>query len=64
MALEDTFLNLSQHEQKRMLTTFCIKGTFWLTPMSWMNGFDKEMETNFSSVLASKANRDSTQNSV
>ena len=47
-----------------MLTSFRIKGTFWLIPMSFMNGFDEDMETNFTSVLASEANRDSNQNSV
>ena len=47
-----------------MLTSFCIKGIFWLTLMSFMNRFDEGMETNFISVLASKANRDSIQNSV
>jgi hypothetical protein len=30
-----------------MLTTFWIKGTFWLTPMSILNGFDEDMETNW-----------------
>ena len=47
-----------------MLTSFCIKGTFWLTPMFFMNGFDEDMETYFTSVLALEANRDNTQNSV
>ena len=61
---KEIFLNLSKHEQIKMLTSFHIKGTFWLTPMSFMNGFDEEMETNFTSVLASKTNRDSTQNSI
>ena len=59
-----TFLNLSRHEQIRMLPSFHIKGTFWLTPMSFMNGFDEDMETNFTSVLASEASRDCTQNSI
>ena len=62
--LEKNFLNLSRQEQIRMLTSFCIKGTFWLIPMSFMNGFDEDMETNFTSVHALEANRDSTQNSV
>ena len=62
--LEEIFLNLSRQEQIRMLTSFRIKGTFWLTPMSFMNGFDEDMETNFTSVHTSEANRDSTQNSV
>ena len=61
---EEIFLNLSRHEQIRMLTSFYIKGTFWLTPMSFMSGFDKDMETNFISILALEANRDSTQNSI
>ena len=47
-----------------MLTSFHIKSTFWLTPMSFMNGFDEDMETNYTSVLTSEANRDSTQNLV
>ena len=47
-----------------MLTDFCIKGAFWLTPMSFMNGFDEDMEINFTSVLALEANRNSTQNLV
>ena len=32
--------------------------------MSFINGFNEDMETNFISILASEANRDSTQNSV
>ena len=47
-----------------MLTSFCIKCTFWLTLMSFMNGFDEDMKTNFTSILASEANRNNTQNSV
>jgi hypothetical protein len=43
---EEHFLNLSRGEQVKMLTTFRIKGTFWLTPMSVLNGFDEDMETN------------------
>ena len=61
---KEIFLNLSRQEQIRILISFHIKGRFWLTPMSFMNGFDEDIETNFTSVLASEANRDSTQNSV
>ena len=61
---EEIFLNLSRQEQIRMLTSFRIKGTFWLIPMSFMNGFDEDMETNFTSIHTLEANRDSTQNSV
>ena len=46
------------------MTIFCINGTFWLTPMFFMNEFDEDMKINFSAVLASEANRDSIENSV
>jgi hypothetical protein len=44
---EEQFLNLSREQQVKMLTTFRIKGTFWLTPMSVLNGFDEDMETSW-----------------
>jgi hypothetical protein len=43
--LEEQFLNLSRRKQVKMLTTFQIKDTFWLTPMSVLNRFDEDMET-------------------
>jgi hypothetical protein len=43
---EEQFLNLSKGEQMKMLTTVRIKGIFWLTPMSVLNGFDEDMKTN------------------
>jgi hypothetical protein len=43
--LEEQFLNLSRGEQVKVFTTFRIKGTFWLIPMSILNGFDEDMET-------------------
>jgi hypothetical protein len=33
---------------------FCIKSTFWLTPMSFLNGFEEDMKTNYNSILGSK----------
>jgi hypothetical protein len=42
---KEQFLNLSRGEQVKMLITFRIKGTFWLIPMSVLNGFAKYMET-------------------
>jgi hypothetical protein len=39
-----------------MLTAFCIKGTFWLIPMSFLNGFDEDMET---SLMPTNCNIDS-----
>jgi hypothetical protein len=39
-----------------MFTVFRIKGTFWLTPMSFLNGFDEDMET---SLIPTNYNVDS-----
>ena len=53
---EEQFLNLSRGEQVKMLTTFWIKSTFWLIPMSVLNGFDEDMET---SLMPTNCNVDS-----
>ena len=55
--LEEQFLNLSRKQQVKMLSTFCIKGTFWLIPMSFENGFDEDMET---SLMPTSCNVDSS----
>ncbi|KAG0572581.1 hypothetical protein KC19_VG107300 [Ceratodon purpureus] len=48
---EEQFLKLSRGEQIKMLTAFRIKGTFWLTPMAILNGFEEDVDTsNFSSL--------------
>ena len=48
---EGQLLNFSQEQQIKMFTTFRIKGIFWLNPMSFLNGFDKNMK--ISSMLIS-----------
>ena len=47
---KEQFLNFSREQQIKMLTTFCIKGTFWLTPMSFLDGFEKDIKTNHNSM--------------
>jgi hypothetical protein len=44
---KEQFLNLSREHQVKMLTTFRIKGTIWLTSMSVLNEFDEDMETSW-----------------
>jgi hypothetical protein len=53
---EEQFLNLSREQQVKMLTTFRIKDTFWLIPMSILNGFNEDIET---SLMPTNCNIDS-----
>ena len=52
-----------------MLTIFHIKDTFWLTPMSFLNGYEENMEINYSSMpiscnVVSSAMPSNTQDSM
>ena len=42
---KEEFLNLLRGQQIKMLFVFCIKDTFSLTPMSFLNKFEEDIET-------------------
>jgi hypothetical protein len=42
---EEQFLNLPRGQQIKLLSSFSIRGTFWLTPMACLNGFEEDMDT-------------------
>lgn len=56
---EVSFLTLSRGQQIKMLSTLKVKGTFLLTPMSMLCGYEEHMEASASSNLETNTTHES-----